>query len=102
MEKLNGMHKYLLGTRIITADCLSEASLSIQVDSFFEKLVLNLIHSLATEGAHDYLSMIIGLLRLKSVAHTNAFQIIIPGSSQTTIISNYYPLYDNSSFEKVG
>lgn len=99
INQAKGIQDYVLAKRIVTTKTLLEESLSNQLNPFIEKLSMTMEYSYSGSAPHDYLSGIIKLGGFISVVHTNAFQIIKPNSS--TIISNFYPLYDNASFQQV-
>ena len=101
MKQVKEMQEYLLAKRIVTPQSLSVTSLKNQVDAFFEKLIITMLYSYGASAAHDYLSGILSIATLASGLRTNALQIIRPNSNQSMIISNFYPRYDNATFEQV-
>lgn len=86
---------------LISPKIISRQSLRSQTDSIIRKFkALAQTVPLANSGV-QFIMMVIRQGRIISAVHTNAFQLSMPESDQYETINNFYPHYDNASYNNV-
>lgn len=86
----------LVGTWLIPMDLFV-----IQAKTLIDKLYTQLEVALASSRPISFFASFLAVIGIESAMHTNAFRLLKPGTNQTQIIVNYYPLRDNASFNNV-
>lgn len=98
---INDLTNAFLQQQLVDAHMISRTSFQTQAGSLLSKLDAILDLSVRGFRAAQVVMIIVNENRIHSVFHTNAFHLSAPGSNTYTILENYYPIYDNASFNTV-
>ena len=85
----------------ISTKVVSRHSLGAEMDAVVTKFNALIQTTALSSQGFQFLTIFIMLSRAISAVHTNAFRLSIPESDQYEIINNFYPRYDNASYDNV-
>lgn len=93
--------EYSLGDSVTNAKTISRLSLNSQKDALIARINALVQMSLLSSRAPQFVMIIITQSRITSAVHTDAFHLNMPGSDQYEAVGNFYPRYDNASYNNV-
>jgi hypothetical protein len=100
-EGVNILQYFTIGSSTVNTETSSRLSLNSELNSLvaqFNGLSQTLLLS---NRAPQFIMMAIMRSQINSAVNTNAFLLNVPGSDQYETINNFYPLYDNASYNNV-
>ena len=100
-EGVNFLRKISLEYSLVNAKIISRESLDSQTGAVVAKFNALVQSSLLSTRAPQFIMLAIMQSRIDSAVHTNAFHFSVPGSNRYESISNFYPRYDNASYDNV-
>ena len=100
-DGVNFLQKFSFGSPLVSGKTMSRESLNSQMDAAVAKFNSFVEMSLLSSRAPQLIMMAIMQARINSAVHTDAFHFSIPGTHQYEAISNFYPRYDNASYNNV-
>lgn len=101
LEGVNYLLQTTLEGEIAATKSMSRLSLNSQLDAVVATYNGFVQTSLLSNRALQFIMTVIMLARINSAVHTDAFHFSMPGSDQYEAISNFYPLYDNATYNNV-
>ena len=86
---------------LISTTVPSRQTINSQSDGIVRNINALVQASFLSNRGLEILMMMIVQARVISAVNTNAFHLSVPGSDQYETISNFYPRYDNASYDNV-
>lgn len=96
-EALKRIQKVFRGMRHTSKYLLSTSSFNQQVNKFIGSFHTEVDYHMITSSISSFIVYVIRQSDINSVFHTNAFQMIVPGSNIYETVKNVYPLHNNAS-----
>ena len=86
---------------LISSKTISRQSLSSQADAVIKTFNALVRTASLTNSSIEFIMMVVRNTRITSAVYTNIFHLSMPESDQYEIIHNFYPRYDNASYNNV-
>ena len=100
-DGVNFLRKTSLGYSLISGKTMSRLTLNTQMDAVVEIFNGFVQTSLLSSRAPQLIMTTIKQSVINSAVNTDAFHLSVPGSDQYEVVNNFYPRYDNASYNNV-
>ena len=100
-DGVNFLEKASLMYSLVSGKTMSHQSVDYQMDAAVSKFKALVEMSFLSTRAPQIIMMTVMRSHLNSAVNTNAFHFSVPGTDQHDAIRNFYPRYDNVSYNNV-
>jgi hypothetical protein len=98
---VNFLRKTSLEYLLVNGKTISRQSVTAQMEITIRRFNALVEMLLLSSRAPQLIIVAIRQARINSAVHTDAFHLSVPGSDHYEAISNFYPRYDNVSYNNV-